>query len=44
MVISGMNQAFHRSLKAHMLEIGVVSTDTDIDMQLGSALALPQAC
>lgn len=39
-----INQDFHRSCKAYISKIWVVSTDTDIDMQLVCALALPQAC
>lgn len=40
----GINQDCHMSCEAYNLEIWVMSTDTDIDMQSGSALALPQAC
>ncbi len=39
-----INQDFHRSCKAYISEIWVVSADTDIDMRPDSALALPQAC
>lgn len=39
-----MTQIYDRSCNAYILEIWIVSTDTDIDMRLCPVLALPQVC